>query len=349
MGRTQVAAAVIVALVAAAGCGRKSPPLPPIIEYPETTRDLTVYQEGDEAVLEWSYPQLTRAGRQLTDLWRVEVWRLDVPPGQEHPVSGPSGEEMQRQMMLARGRLLARLEGESLEQATRGDRLQFRDQLDVPGPGGTRSTFWYAVRSRRRDGTPSGLSNIVAWQPQPIPPQVSGLSATVSRDGILLSWEPIEGAGYVVQRRPDPASPWEIISPPGVVEPEYFDTAVRTGTTWYYRVRTLINDTVSPPDVPLEVHFPDVYPPEEVTGFICLPEPARVRLQWDRVPEPGVRYIVFRRPQGEQRWTQLVRHTSMAEFVDEEPPKGLVEYAVKAVDEAGNESEAVYCAVRIAP
>ena len=73
------------------GCGRKADPLPPIIEVPETTTDLTVHQEGTEAVLAWSYPQLTRAGRQLVDLARVEVWKLDVPPGQEQVGRGPRG------------------------------------------------------------------------------------------------------------------------------------------------------------------------------------------------------------------------------------------------------------------
>lgn len=349
MGRGISALILTLCTAVCTGCGRKSEPLPPIIEYPETTSDLRVFQEGSEAVLEWSYPQLTRAGRQLTDLGRIEVWRLEMPPGHDQPAAGPAGEEMRRQMMLARGRLLLRLEGETLIRATRGDRLQVRDQLDVPGPGGARSAWWYAVRSRRRDGTPSGLSNVVTWQPQPVPPQVTGLAASVSGEGVFLSWQPVEGAGYLVERRPEEGAPWEVISPAGMVETGFHDAAAQPGASWWYRVRTVIGETLSPPDVPIEVPFPDVYPPSEVTGFICLPEPARVRLQWDRIPETGVTYTVFRRPRGTDRWQQLARRTGDVEHVDDTPPAGPVEYAVKAVDQAGNESEAVYCQVQVAP
>ena len=73
------------------GAGARRPPLPPIIEVPETTTDLTAYQDGNEVVLTWSYPQLTRGGPTLTDLARVEVWRLEVPPGQEQVGGRPGG------------------------------------------------------------------------------------------------------------------------------------------------------------------------------------------------------------------------------------------------------------------
>ncbi|OYV88738.1 MAG: hypothetical protein B7Z68_12880, partial [Acidobacteria bacterium 21-70-11] len=55
-------------LAITAGCGRKAAPLPPILEVPETTTDLGAYQDGNEIVLNWAYPQLTRGGRELTDL-----------------------------------------------------------------------------------------------------------------------------------------------------------------------------------------------------------------------------------------------------------------------------------------
>ena len=342
-------AGVVLALGAVAGCGRKADPMPPLIEVPETTTDLRVFQEGNEAVLEWSYPQLTRAGRQLTDLGRIEVWRLEVPPGHDQPAAGPAGEELRRQLMLARGRLLVRLEGDLLEQVSRGDRLQVRDQLSLPGPGGTPSTWWYAVRSRRRDGTPSGLSNVVSWQAQPIPLAVTGLAATLSEEGVTLTWEPVEGAGYVVERQAADALIWEIIAPVGMLQPHFLDAGAEPGKTWRYRVRTLVGSAVTPPGAPLEVVYDDIYPPPAPTAIICLPEQERVRLAWDRVPEPGVTYTVFRRVDGRGGWLQLVRRRDVTEHVDDEPPHGSLEYGVKAVDRAGNESDAVYCSVRVGP
>ena len=96
----------VVFVTALVGCGRKGDPLPPIVEMPQTTTDLAVYQQEQQAILTWSYPQLTRAGHALSDLARVEVWRLEVPPGQEDVVSGPAAEETRRQLLLTRGTVM---------------------------------------------------------------------------------------------------------------------------------------------------------------------------------------------------------------------------------------------------
>lgn len=53
---------VVGSFVALAACGRKAPPLPPIVEVPETTTNLWAYQDGMEVMLTWAYPQLTPRG-----------------------------------------------------------------------------------------------------------------------------------------------------------------------------------------------------------------------------------------------------------------------------------------------
>ena len=66
-------AAVLIAFLGLGGCGRKGDPLPPIIEVPETTTDLTVHQEGTEAVLDLVVPA-TDPGRPGT-WWTWGGWR----------------------------------------------------------------------------------------------------------------------------------------------------------------------------------------------------------------------------------------------------------------------------------
>ncbi len=336
---------LVLAAALLAGCGRKLPPLPPIIEVPETTTDLWAYQDASEVVLNWSYPQLTRGGRQLTDLARVEVWRLEVPPGQEQVGAGPSGEDLRRQLMLGRGKLAGRLEGEGLQAATRGSSLTFRERLPEVSAGSTPPFFWYAVRSRRKDGTPSALSNIVSWQPKPVPATPTGFTAKPQADGITLAWNEVAGLGYVVERRASPAAAWEVVSPIGIEKPSYVDTTAQQGQTWTYRVRSFLKLAASPPSNELEVPYPDIYPPAPVTSFICLPEPGLVRLRWEPSSEKTVTYKIFRR-QGEDRWEHLEEAYAGTEYTDASPPSGEVEYAVKAVDRAGNQSIAVFCKVR---
>jgi hypothetical protein len=74
-----------IALLLLIGCGKEGQPLPPEIRVAERTTDLTAYQEDDDAVLRWSYPAMTTAGQNLTDIEEIQVWRAALPLGQEPP------------------------------------------------------------------------------------------------------------------------------------------------------------------------------------------------------------------------------------------------------------------------
>lgn len=344
-GRESWVLAAVAATVVLVGCGRKLDPLPPIVEVPETTTDLTVRQVEQDAVLTWSYPTLTRAGRPLTDLQRISVWRLEVPPGQEQGITA----ELARQLMLARGKIVATLEGQSLEEATRGGKLVYRDPLPAIQGGATPPTYAYAVRSRRRDGTVSALSNIVALQPHAAPPAVEGLEAKASESGITLSWKGEEGEEYLVERRPAAGGMWEVISKAPVKEPTFTDSSIAQGAAWLYRVRVVKDGVWGPPTPPLEVPYPDVYPPPPPAEVVCLPEPGRVAIRWEPSTETDVRYTLLRRTAGTSEWKTLAADLSGLEYTDTAPGSGEMEYAVEAVDPAGNASEPVSCTVRVTP
>lgn len=340
-----LALSVGVLVVWATGCGRKADPLPPIIEVPETTRDLLAVQEGSNATLLWSYPQLTRAGQPLRDLARIEIWKLEIPPGQETIGQGPSGEELRRQLMLTRGHLLIRLEGAGLETATRGSTLMVSDPLPALQPGTTPPVYWYAVRSRRRDGTASALSNIATLQPKLAPPQLTGLIGQPEASGIALTWEGVAGATYMLERR-DPSGPggWETLTR-DAAEPRFVDRTAGQTRTWRYRVRAVAGGVYGTPSAELDVVFSDLYPPAVATGLVCLPEAGAVRLRWDSSPEPNVTYLVRRRRPGGE-WQTLSTGATLTDFTDGQPLEGEGEYAVGVVDATGNESTVVTCLVR---
>ena len=342
---------VALVLVAHAACGRKGPPLPPIIEVPETTTGLWAHQEINEVVLTWKYPSLTRSGRSLTDLARVEVYRLEVPAGQETVAAGPAGAEMQRQLMLSRGALATRLEGDGLRAASRGENLEYRENLPPLEEGKAAPTFWFAVRSVRRDRTASALSNIVAWQRKPIPPEVTGLKVEPKADGITVSWNELAEVAkvrYAVERRAVPNGTWEDHEVAVFDKSPQLDLLPQQGSTWRYRIRAVVEMAAGPVSPEVEVSYKDVYPPPPARNFICLPEPGIVRLRWDASPEPGVIYKVFRRKPG-STWVHLTDQATAAEFDDLKAQPGEREYAVKAVDAANNESEALYCTVTSGP
>ncbi len=338
-----VAAAVAVAVLLA-GCGRKLPPLPPIIDVPETTQDLAIYQDGLRAVLTWSYPSMTRAGRPLVDLERVEVLRLDLAPGQELPPAP----ELQRQLMVARGRIVARLEGSGLAAATVGRQLRIEDPLQLPAEGMTPSTSWYAVRSRRRDGTTSALSNLVSWQARTVPPPVEKLQALPSAEGIVLSWSPVAGAAYLLERQDANGGGWQPVEGEELKTNEFLDRGARQGTIWRYRVRAVVAGVRGPHSEVREVPYPDIYPPPPPAVLVCLPEVSQVRLSWEGSPEIGVSYRVERRHPAEG-WQPIGEASQRQWFDDPSPPAGELEYQVMAVDAAGNLSPPVTCSVRVEP
>jgi predicted small lipoprotein YifL len=343
--RTAVALTVALA-VALVGCGRKGAPLPPIVEVPQTTTDLAVYQQEQQAILTWSYPQLTQAGRTLDDLARVEVWRLEVPPGQETAVTGPAADETRRQLLLTRGAVVARLEGESLRQATRGAALVYADPLPLQQPTAP-STFLYAVRSRRRDGTPSALSNIVGGRAKPVPPAVVGLTAEPGADGITLSWPSEPGTSYLVERRAQAAAAsWELIVPTAVAGAGFTDRTATQRQTWRYRVRAVVDNVRGPASAEIEVPYPDVYPPVAAESLLCLPELTLVRISWQPSPDPGVHYALFRRV-GEGGWEQVLPFTTGTEHIDRDPPAGELTYAVKTYDAETNEAPPIFCTARV--
>jgi len=341
----RVPALLLAAALSFGGCGRKLPPLPPITDVPETTQDLTVYQDGVNAVLTWSYPALTRAGRPLNDLQRVEVLRLDLAPGQELPPAP----ELQRQLMLARGRVIARLEGSGLAAATVGPKLRLEDPLQFPEEGTTARTSWYAVRSRRGDGTTSALSNLVSWQAKPIPGVVERVEAAARQEGVVVRWSEVAGAAYLLERQDAAGGGWQVVGEGDLLKTtEFLDRQARQGTTWRYRVQAVVAGARGPFSPTVELEYPDVYPPPPPAALVCLPEATRVRLSWEGSPEPGVAYRIQRRREGEE-W-QLVGDESLRRsFDDVSPPRGELEYLVTAVDAAGNASPPLTCVVRTGP
>ena len=62
-----------------AGCGRKGPPLPPIVRLPAPVADLTVKRLGDTVVLQFTVPSTNTDGSRPADLDRVEIYAHTGP------------------------------------------------------------------------------------------------------------------------------------------------------------------------------------------------------------------------------------------------------------------------------
>jgi len=333
------------------GCGKEGVPLPPEIRVAERTTDLSAFQEGDEAVLRWSYPAMTTSGQNLTDIEEIQVWRAALPLGQEPPPPiSAQDRQMQRQLLEGQGEMLRALGPDEIATATRGSAILLRDdlepwQLTVEEP--ELFVLWYGVRTvccRHRE---SELSNVVRLEPQAPPDPPADLALAAGADGIDVRWTPAADTKTLIERSADGAV-WTAVKDEPVDGDSWRDEIATQGQAWSFRLRSVIelpggDLVVGKPSQPARIDHPDTYPPGAPSDVVCLPEGAQVRVRW-RAVAGAVVYSVSRRHSGEATEILTDEHRSI-EFTDQEPPLGEIVYFVTARDAAGNNSEEASCVV----
>ena len=77
------------------------------------------------------------------------------------------------------------------------------------------------------------------------------------------------------------------------------------------------------------------------SNVVCLPEAERVRIRWQG--SAGAASYNVERSLGDSEWESLAEQLQQVTFDDSAPPLGTVTYGVRAVDEAGNQSDRTTC------
>jgi hypothetical protein len=360
-------------LFALVACGKRGDPHPPIPVIPKATTDLLVAQRGPKVLLSWGYPSLTTAGKSMTGIKRVAVWRsVEEPPAAT--TAGTSESPIQLfakvpalipvKFLKVRTRVDS-IEGAKLPAATTGARLTYEDTPPLHNADGRPIRVTYAVVTEGASAS-SDLSNLVSIVPLDAPSAPSALTATARREGVVLTWTApdatISGAknpviaGYNVYRFPHGQPADEFATPA--------NTSAVTATTFTdnppygehdYFVTALA--APGPPRIESEPSpvagaiFKDLVAPPPPTGLTALVETGAVRLVWDPVEAPDLAgYKVYRtegtgieklRPIGTIPLTpvQLVTATN---YRDTSVNAGIsYYYEVVSVDKTGNESTRV--------
>jgi hypothetical protein len=326
--------ALIVSLVASVSCGKKGDPQPPLPRGPRAVTDLAVEQEGDDAVLTFSFPDRLLTGAPLTDLDAIEVYRVVRPspslteprrPGVAPPSSSSStgavlllGEAARREATNVRlaeesfyreAKRAAVLSLPAIAERTRGASVVYRDPLSSLWSQGSGSEpVAYAVIAVRRNGERSPVSNIVTLKPA-VPPEAPILVRAIPEEGRLcLEWvgpetdvlgKPASIGGYRVYRRSLAEEEYgPPLSPQPVTGTAFVDTTAPYGVPLVYTVRAVVQGNPKVEGLPAEelpILLADVYPPPAPTRLDALSEGNLVRLLWDPVDAPDLAgYLVFR-------------------------------------------------------
>ena len=371
-------ALLVAAVLCVFACGKKGDPQPPLPRGPNAVKDLAVEQEGDDAVLTFSFPDRLMTGAPLTDLASIEVYRVvDAPPGLTAPPSaapqgapGVSGSELrilglQERRAATNVRLaeetfydqserVASLSLPAIADATQGASIVYRDPLtglflQENGP----HPIAYAVVSLRTGGQRSPLSNIVSLEPG-IAPQAPELIPAILDEGqVCLEWipprqnvlfQPVEIGGYRVYRRPLSedayASP---LNAKPIEGTSYVDRTAPYGVPLAYTVRATLAKNPKVEGLPAEelVVVPrDTYAPPAPTRLDALSEPGLVRLLWDPVDAPDLAGYLVDRAEGNAPPIRLTPSPATDSFFNDSRVRVGVRYryTVRSVDRAGNES-----------
>jgi len=361
-------------IAAAVACGKRGDPRPPVPIIPKATSDLVVTQRGTKVILTWSYPSLTTAGKNLTDIRRIVVYRaseeLPVAPAGTVDTSVPQPVNLfakippltPTQFLKQRTRLDA-IDASSLPSVTNGAKLVYEDTPQIHTSDGRPIRQTYAVATETTSAR-SDVSNLAALVPIDVPSPPYDLKAAAKAQGIILSWEKPSDArpdlpGYNVYRRGEKESEDVLAAPINaapVSETTYTDTPPYGTFTYVVRAvaATGTPRIESEPSTAVTATFKDLTPPPAPASMNALVETHAVRLVWDPVTAPDLAGYMLYREEAAGHPDQpgmksvgvidLIHHLiSTTTYVDPDALLGITyRYAVTAVDKNGNESERVW-------
>ncbi|HEX6640953.1 MAG TPA: hypothetical protein VF215_07555, partial [Thermoanaerobaculia bacterium] len=199
---------VVLVFLGSIACGKRGDPRPPVPVIPKPTSDLVVTQRADQVILSWSYPSLTTAGRALTDIRRISVFRYveELPAGgvglnttaiqpgdAEASVPQPVAlfakiPTLPQAQFIKLSHRLDSIEKANLTSATAGSKLVFSDKPSFRAADGRPVRVTYAVMTEGATAR-SEMSNLAIIVPLPVANAPVGLTATAKAEGVVLAWE----------------------------------------------------------------------------------------------------------------------------------------------------------------
>jgi predicted phage tail protein len=342
-----------VVVLAALGCGKRRPPLPPVERVQQRTELLSGAQQGNEVILSWPAPQRNAPNSSVQSIRRIDVYRLAEKPGA--PLALTEDE------FAARATLVGSVTYDQIK--TAGDTLTYHDPLEL---GGQPTRLRYAIRYVNASGQRAAFSNFLTIEPAAriAQPPTLQAPAKVTEDAITISWTPpaanIDGStpvnllGYNVYRMDE--SQTEMNQTPVnsalVSGTTYVDQHFKFGNDYRYIVRAVSLGTggaqvESLNSNPVPVEPRDVFPPAPPEKPSIAPDPSfgRLAIFFAATKETDIAgYTIYRSTDPnlpKQNWTRLNPELlTRTNFRDDKVESGKTYYYyIVAVDNAGNVSQ----------
>jgi len=342
------------ALAAFPSCGKKGPLLPPLVRIPQKIEAVTLYQRGESIFLEWPNPSAYVDGSPLAGVSEVEIWLLEEAKAPDEEKPAVTREQFEKEARPA-VRITRQEFGRHLKNRDKmTPPLALRTAVPIPREMINHSVFFFALRAVDSRGKTSEFTELIPWDPIALPLPPAGLRARAFEDRIEVSWEAPSGnidqsapavhKGYNVYRAEAGKDPVLLnIAPLQAVLFE--DRNFVPGTTCRYFVRATVSDAApyseSDDSESAEVEARDTFAPAPPAGLKAVAAAGMITLVWDENGEKDLAgYRVWRRQEGKADFV-LLTPQAIAEstYSDATVEKNIrYEYAISALDRAGNES-----------
>lgn len=337
--------AAVAAVAIATACGKKGPPLPPLILLPSPPSEFSATRRGDRVDVVFKVPSSNADRTTPAEVERVEVYAWTAP----EPAAADE--------VLRRGTRVGSVEvNEPVDEETPEEErpkpkpsgvnqdaiAKVTETLGETVEGGFRTYVTVGVNKRGRRGALSTRLAVplVSPPPAPGPPDV-----TYDEQQIAIAWtavtppSPEHALSYMVYRGDE-----AVITAAPVQVTTVVDKAIEWNQERCYHVRsvsvaeaTRVESAASPERC---VTLRDTFPPKQPEGLVGVAAEASISLIWTANTEADLGgYLVLRAIAPSQELTPVTPSPiADTNFRDTVPAGSTVTYAIQSVDTAGNRS-----------
>lgn len=350
------------------GCGKKGPPLPPLVRIPSPPVDFVAERRGLGVDVRFTLPASNSDSSRPANIQRVEVYALNgaekltendvLKAGLRVGVVDVKAPRNLNDTVDADGpdSDVEALEGPGLDQ---GATAHVREIL--PGvPVANETTRTYVGVSITTRGRRGSVSTPVAVSLSPAPGAPAQPTVGYDETAISVEWPPLsahENAQVVYHvydvTSPDSAGTLAVAAGPAesrlsempLADTQYRDARVEWNRERCYAVRAVLTYGGLPVEGEASerrcVVLKDTFPPAPPTGVTAVASENAINLIWTPSPERDIAgYRVLRTIPPSSALTEVTSSTiTESTFTDTVTPGVRYVYAVQAIDTAGNASE----------
>lgn len=333
--------------IAVFGCGKKTPPLPPV-ERVQQRAEVSGFQRGNFINLSWTMPARNAKESSVLNINRIDVYRLAEPLN--------SSLSLTEEEFASRSTLITSIPISEDDFALK--QINYKDPLDFAGQA---VRLRYAIRFVNASGQKAAFSNFLLIEPTAkIASPPSLLNAKESEDSILISWKsaetnldeskPANVLGYNIYRKATENENFKLLNNQPVTKNQFEDSFFEFDKPYTYFVRAISLGRNGEPIESLDSNSititpRDTFPPSAPSAVTIAAAPGSISIFFAANPEKDLAgYRIYRSlnqnlPKSD--WQLLNKEPlTINTFQDSLVESGKTYfYFIVAVDKAGNISQ----------